>query len=300
MRYSCLLGLVLATPCLLAQQSMFESGDGRTSLYLRQPAAAVNFGDSKASLAYVHDYSKPALIYGASAYATANSGISSLFSSDKAKAPEGGVSGIVGFRLDKKHTDGTGDISMFNNRFLVDGGYGRSSFYLYPTGATPSAAVSKTNFNRFRAIGVWNLRTDSWVFGLASGAERRNNLSELKSVNLDTVVLAAPSGGTSSLVKSQAGYYGVYKTYVAAPVYQDALWELPPWKDKHFGIDGRFAIDFLTRSDVASVNRSVSGGLGLFIVDKKDPYKVIGGITGTFDGSKFQLSLTTGLTASAK
>ena len=207
---------------------------------------------------------------------------------------------MVGYRYDKKHPSGTGDISVYNNRFLIDGGYGRSSFYLYPTGATQSASVAKTDFNRFRAVGAWNLRTDSWVFGLASGAERRNNLSDLKSVNLDTTVVASPTGGTTSIVKSQAGYYGTYKTYVAAPIYEDALLIFPSWKKKHFGFDGGFALDFLSRSDVAAVNRTATGGLGLFIVDKKDAYKTVGGITATYDGTKFMVSLTTGLTAGTK
>jgi hypothetical protein len=292
-----LLMLIAASPCLFAQQSMFETGDGKTALYLRQPAAAVNLGDSKASLSYIHDLSTNRLFFGASGYGTSNSGVSSLFSSDKAKAPEGGFDGVVGFRYDPAPCDNC-SYTPKNNRFLIDAGYGRSSFCLYPTSATPSASVSKTNFDRFRAVAGWNLFTGSRVFGLAGGAERRNNLSDLKSVNLDTTVVAAPPGGSSSLVKSQAGYYGAYKAYIGAPIYEDALYFFPPWKKKHLGLDNRIGLDLMSRSDAAVVNRGAAGGIGLFLLDKKDPYKVVGGVTAIYDGSKFQLSLTTGLTSS--
>ena len=291
--------MAIVSPCLLAQQSMFESGDGKTSLYLRQPAAAANFGDSKASFGYVHDVSTNKYFFGAGAYATANSGVSSLFSSDKPKAPEGGIDGLFGLRYDPVPSD-NGEFTPKNNRFLIDAGYGRSSFYLYPTNATPSPTVNKTNLDRFRALAGWNLFTGGWVFGLASGAERRNNLSSLKQVNLETVIVSAPPGGTSSIVKSQAGYYGSYQQYIGAPIYQDAVCFLPAWKKKHLGLDNRIGLDILSRSDVAAANRSGAGGLGLFLLDKNDPFKVIGGVTAIYDGTKVQLSLTTGLTSSSK
>ena len=89
MRMLLFLSFLVAAPYLQAQQSMFESGDGKTALYLRQPAAAVNFGDSKASIAYVHDLSTNKYILGAAAYATANSGISSLFFVGQAQSARG-------------------------------------------------------------------------------------------------------------------------------------------------------------------------------------------------------------------
>src|ERR1035438_8259727 len=100
MRIFVVFSMLIASSSLFAQQSMFESGDGKTALYLRQPAAAVNFGDSKASFGYVHDLSTNKVFLGAVAYATSNSGISSLLSSDKPKAPEGGIDGLIGFRYD--------------------------------------------------------------------------------------------------------------------------------------------------------------------------------------------------------
>jgi len=296
------LTLCFVSPCLFAQQSMFESGDGRTSLYLRQPTAAVNLGDSKASFGYLHRVSTSPISLGVGAYATANTGIASLFSSDKPKAPEGGFDGVLGYHYDPKPADcpngqATCSFVVKNNTFLIDGGYGRSSFYLYPTGVPPSANTQKANFDRFRALTGWNLFYNGRiVLGLVAGAERRNNLSDLKSVSLETTIVAAPPGGSSSIVKTQAGYYGTYKEYVGAPIYEDFLFYVPV-KVKAPGSNNRLGLDLLSRSDAAAVNRGASGGIGLFLFDKDDPFKTIGGITATYDGTKFQVSLTIGFTS---
>lgn len=288
--------LLSVTLRLFAQQSLFETGDGKTALYLRQPAGSINLGDSKANLSYVHDFSESPVFYGADVYATANSGVASLFSTDKPKAPEGGLDGVLGFRHDVIHK-GDGEFTPTNIRYMIDVGYGRSSFRLYPTGTTISPMISKTDFNRFRSVAVFNVFRGWYVFGLAGGAEKRNNLSDLQAVSLSTVIVPPPAGGTSSVVNTQSGYYGSYKVYVAAPVYEDFLIFMPAFKKPLLGVIGnRFGLDILSRSEVAAVNRQAAGGFGLFFLDKKDPYKTIGGVTATYDGRKFQLSLTTGFT----
>ena len=288
-----------------AQESLLQSGDGKTSLYVRESTAAINLGDSKASLAYTSETTDNVWSWGAGVYATSNSGVASLFSSDKAKAPEGGVGGVVAYHLTNVRPGCPPGfekcvINVKEHTFLVDSGYGRSSFYLYPTGVAPSAITSKTDLNRFRTVLAWNFfESGHTIFGLAAGAERRNNLSDLKSVSLDTTVVAAPSGSQSSIVKSQAGYYGNYKQYIGAPIYADMLRYLPSWA-KIPGFDQRLGVDVLARADVAAPNRGANGGVGVFLFDSKDPLKTLGGITATYDGTKFQVSLTTGFTSSAK
>ena len=49
---------------------------------------------------------------------------------------------------------------------------------------------------------------------------------------------------------------------------------------------------------MAAPNRGALGGLGIFIFKKGNSTISLGGIVGTYDGSKFQVSLTTGLTIS--
>jgi hypothetical protein len=288
-----------------AQESLLQSGDGKTALYLRESAAAINLGDSKASLAYTSETTNNPWSWGTGIYATSNSGIASLFSSEKAKAPEGGIGGVIAYHLTNVRPGCPPGfekcvLNVKEHTLLVDGGYGRSSFYYYPAGVVPSASTSKTDFNRFRTFLVWNFfESGHTIFGLAAGAEKRNNLADLKSVSLATTVVAAPTGSQSSIVKSQAGYYGNYKQYIGAPIYADMLRYLPSWA-KIPGFDQRLGVDLLSRADVSAPNRGANGGIGLFLFDSKDPLKTLGGVTATYDGTKFQLSLTTGFTSSAK
>ena len=79
------------------------------------------------------------------------------------------MDGLIGFRYDPAPLCSNCEYIPKSNRLLIDGGYGRSSFYLYPTNVTPSATVNKTDFNRFRVVAAWNLFTGDWVLGLASG-----------------------------------------------------------------------------------------------------------------------------------
>jgi hypothetical protein len=278
-----------------AQQSLFQSGDGKTSIYLRQSVAAINLGDSKASLGYFHRVNDKHLAVGAEAYATANSGVTSLFSSDKPKAPEGGGAGVLSWHYFLTAKPPAGSTARAKEDWiLVDVGYGRSSFYVYPTGVTPSTSTVKTDFNRFRTLLAYNRFVNGNVmWGVSTGAERRNNIADLKSDTQQTVIVA---GTPTSIVSTQAGYYGDYKTYIAVPIYTDILWYLPP-KAKVPGFDNRIGLDFISRSDIAAPQRTAKGGLGVFLFKKDDPLTTIGGLSATYDGSKFQVGLTVGLTS---
>lgn len=178
---------------------------------------------------------------------------------------------------------------------LIDVGYGYSSFYQSATLVPANSA--KTTFNRFRAVAAYNyFYGGKFIAGFAAGAERRNNLSSLTSVQFETVEVAAPPGTVNSIVKTQTGYYGNYKEYTATPIYVDLLYY--PHGAKAPGFGNRLAVDFLCRADVASANRSALGGLGLFFFKKGNSTLPVGGMTATYDGTKVQVSLTTGFTVS--
>jgi hypothetical protein len=283
------------TPLTSAQQSLFQSSDGQSAVYLQQSSATFNLGDSKASIGYIHRVNIKKTFWGFEAYATANSGVTSLFSSDKPKAPEGGGDFTLGRHFIFLPMPHAGQKANGEDWWLIDVGYGRSSFYLFPIGTVPSADIPKADFNRFRAVAAYNYFTrGNLIAGIAAGAERRNNLSDLTSVNLETVVVPAPTSSQSSIVKTRAGYFGNYKEYVAAPIYTDILFY--PGELSVPGFGNRIGIDFFSRSDIAASNRSSNGGLGVFMFQKNDPLTPIGGISASFNGTKVQVALTVGFT----
>lgn len=318
--HRCVVAIVIGVcPCVVyAQQSLFQSSDGQSALYLQQSTAALNLGDSKASLGFTHHDNKPkSLVWGYELFATANKGVSSLFSSDKAKAPEGGgdftlgthflatspndncLDPIVEEELKEEARKHPGVIIPGNNEFknqedwgLIDIGYSYSTFYISST-PTSTTSVQKS-LNKFRAMAAYNYFYGGHrAGGISAGAERRNNLADLSSVQFSTTVA---SGTGSSVAKTKTGYYGAYKEYIAVPVYTDLLIYLGKLRTPGFG--NRIALDLLSRSDIAAPNRSSLGGLGLFFFKKGNATVPIGGVTGTYDGTKFQFSLTTGFTVS--
>lgn len=294
MRSLFLLAICLTVvPLAAAQQSLFQSSDGQSAVYLRQSAATFNLGDSKASIGYVHRVNIIKPFWGFEAYATSNTGVTSLFSSDKPKAPEGGGDFTFGRHYFFVPMPQAGKPDGHEDWGLIDVGYGRSYFYLYPAGGTPMAKTSKTSFDRFRALIAYNYFTSgNLIAGIAAGAERRNNLTDLTSVTLETVIVPGTTGSQSSIDQSQAGYYGRYREYISAPIYTDILFYPGQWSVPGFG--NRIGIDFLSRSDVAAPNRSSSGGFGIFMFKKEDPLAPIGGISASFNGTKVQVALTVG------
>ena len=315
------LGLALCLPLwswgAFAQQSLFQTSDGESSLYLQQSTAAINLGDSKASLGYTHRTNvKSSPIWGYEVFATANKGVSSLFTSDKAKAPEGG-----------------GDFT-FGKHFLA------TSNDLQPTdpdlvelARTHPGQIFEVK-NAAKAREDWMLldvdiatRLSSCHLRQRQQLQRRHRSTNFEPLrhtttsmqaDLSSVLLGVPSAGTtlpisrphssrrslpsapvgsnSSIVKTQTGFYGAYKDYTAAPIYFDGLYYIPKVKTPGFG--NRLAVDLIARADVAITKRSAFGGLGLFFFKKGNTTSPIGGVTGTYDGSKFQFSLVTGFVIS--
>ena len=299
-RYIYSLILLSAMGCLPAtgQQSAFQSGNGQTSIYLGSggSAATFNSSDTKVSISYLNRHSEKWRLFGYEAYAKASSGVATLFSS-KIKVPEGGADFVFG-----GHPTGSGAPTSGKDRpprgadadsakdqwALIDVGYSRSAFYVSDVAQLPDKA--KRYFDRFRAVAVWNRKfSDHFLFGIASGAERRNNLDDLTQITFQTTVLPPPSGATTSVVKTQSGFLGSYREYIAAPLYTDMLVVLPA-KVTLPGFGYHIALDGFTRSDLAATRRSADGGLGVFLTKKGAVTRVVGGLAASWNAGKVRVA----------
>jgi hypothetical protein len=281
-----LLVLLIVSGVGLAQQSAFQSGNGRTSLYLQSGGAAtINFSDTKLSLGRYFRSSGRWLVLGYELYGKASSGNATLFSS-KVKVPEGGGDFVIGWHQ-KTDPNAPLSTSSTNDQWaLADIGYSRSSFYVSDTAVTPDKA--KRYFDRFRTVAVYNKIMGRFALGAAMGAERRNNLDDLKQVTFQATVV--PANGTSTVVDSKGGFLGNYREYIAAPIYTDIVYLLPKVTAPGFKKTS-IAVDGFTRSDIAAANRSADGGLGIFVTKLGAPTKVLGGIAASWNGGKGMVSL---------
>jgi len=286
LRISGVLCCMIALPAG-AQQSGFQSANGQTSIYLGSGSAATfNSSDTKFSIGSQFHHSDKPLFLGYEVFAKASTGATTLFSS-KIKVPEGGADFFIGWQKE-------GSRPNSKQWFLFDLGYSRSAFYVADTAVPIDKA--KRYFDRYRTIAAYNNRPNGWfLVGIAAGAERRNNLDDLKQISFETTVVPAASGSVNSVVKTQAGYLGNYREYVAAPIYTDLLFILPKAISVP-GIGSRIAIDAFTRSDIAAPNRYADGGVGIFATKKGSPTKVIGGIAASWNGGKAKVALVASYT----
>jgi hypothetical protein len=269
----------------MAQQSAFQSADGQTSLYLDGGSAAtLNFADTKFSIGHISRHSTRALFWGYQVYGAASSGTTTLFSS-KIKVPEGGADFVVGWHP----LTATNPNNNTDDWLLFDAGYSRSIFYA--ASAPEPIAQAKRYFDRFRTIVAYNrLVNKNFLFGIAAGAERRNNLSDLQQVTFETTLVPAPANTSTSIAKTQGGYLGAYREYIAAPIYTDMLFVLPQSITVP-GFKSQIAFDAFTRSDLGASNRSADGGLGVFLTKPGAPTKVTGGVAGSWNGGRIKVAL---------
>ncbi|MBI2684880.1 MAG: hypothetical protein HYX27_01085 [Acidobacteria bacterium] len=277
---------------LMAQKSAYQSGDGQTSLYLDAGATIFNFAETKISVAYTNRLragTTAPLFYGYEAFAKASSGTLTLYS-DKPKVPEGGASFIIGkYNPFKLSAGPLGEGKLAEDWLVADFGYSRAGFNIAETGQTTYAT---RYFDRYRFMGAYNALVNGAVlFGVAAGAERRNNLDDLQNATFQTAL--TPPSGPNSVVKTKTGFYGNYRDYTAAPIYTDLLFVLPP-KVHLPGFDNQIGIDGFTRSDAAPARRSIDGGVGIFLTKKGAPTKVLGGISASWNDGKIRVAVVAG------
>lgn len=280
---ACVALLVLASRLASGQTSAFQSGTGQTSVYLAEGAAAtINVADTKFSIGRVQRNTARRFYYGYEVFGAASSGVTTLFSS-KIKVPEGGGDLVIGVHPFLYSPTGTNQ----DDWLLLDVGYSRSSFYV--SSEPEPIDKAKRYFDRFRTIVAYNnLATNWFLFGIAAGAERRNNLDDLKQVSFETSVVSAAQSGAANIVQTKSGFFGNYGEYIAAPIYTDLLFVLPKTVP---GFKSQIAIDGFTRSDVAAPHRSADGGIGVFLTTPKAPTKVLGGLAASWNDGKVRVAL---------
>jgi hypothetical protein len=277
---------------VFAQESAFQSGDGRTSIYLQSGSAAIiNLTDTKFAFGTFHRTSTTPWFVGFDLFGKASSGITTLVDK-KIKVPEGGADFTVG-RHQLLSGGALSTSKVVDDWILVDIGYSRSYFYLQ---STPGATTdTKRFFDRYRLIADYNalfpISKVNVLVGIAAGAERRNNLDDLTQVTFETAVVPTPAGSATSVQKTQGGFYGPYRQYVAAPIYTDILLIPTTFPDV---LGSRLGIDVFTRSNLAKFNRYAEPGVGLFLTKKDAPTKVYGGLSASWNDGKIGVALVAG------
>jgi hypothetical protein len=183
--------------------------------------------------------------------------------------------------------------------------YKRARYKLLDETAAFANQVRKQNFDGYSATLAYNrvITLDdlskaglenakgskgSLIFGVSIGVERRNNSDDLNSVDLEDQSFTSSSGTTQRrAVSKQTVLSGEYKEFIGVPLNTDVVY-FPG------ALNSRVAIDFFTRSDLATTGRKFVPGVGLFLTKEKSPTKVVGGISFSFEDGKPKVGLVGG------
>jgi hypothetical protein len=120
------------------------------------------------------------------------------------------------------------------------------------------------------------LRRDSLIlFGIALGAQKKNNADDLTKVDVEDQVFTSQNGTTMrSATKTQKVLLGTYEEATDFTLDADLIWK-PQILDWNY----RVGIDLFTRSNYASKKAMFNPGIGLFLSPKGKPLQVIGAIS---------------------
>jgi hypothetical protein len=321
--------LVLATSplCAIAQQSLFDSASGDSTIYLPQTAGVLsyNLGSDQARFDLQHDMApngkgdgkSPLLSIGGGIGATIKSGSGNVINKS-APANGGFAEGGVAIRFARQQelagcvqgslaTNGGHSVQpgqgnpqachQRNGQFLLTQfHYGRSQFYSLASASTPVPSPTTIVFDQYRGTLAYNrLWTETSLdirLGLAYVTGTANNLSSLTAETYQPQTITSSSSGQSVLSpSSESVYVGAYKTHIAQQIHADAVFQ-PAMLDYHF------AIDLLFRSDLAGGTgvRYESPGVGVYFFANGKPVVPVCGLAYTYRAGNNQLAITAGWT----
>lgn len=289
--------LLLSLPItLFAQNSAYQTADSTTSIFLQNSAANLifNVSDNKFDIGYLHEGGGHAsLLYGFDFVGKPTSNLSTQIFQTGSTPPSLGGSASIGIHAPfaKAPLDQSPTGALRDDWALVQFTYTRQSF---TTVLDANTSPAKQKFDGYKVIAAYNQLLNapgpaSVLWGVAAGVQRSNNIDDLKAVTINTPVLESATGISPFVaVKQSSGYVGEFRKYVGAPIYTDVAF-IP----KSFSW---LSLDLYTRSNLATANRYIQGGVGLFLARPEDPTKVLGGITWGWRNGTPTLSFVAGWT----
>jgi hypothetical protein len=288
---------------MIAQQSLFESRDGDTSIFLENQGGVIsaNIGQSNLKLSYLHQNTAKNWGAGIDVFGELKGSTTDLFNATPpAKAAEVRAGWILQHLLtDHPRAAAVGPKSgetqecrLCDDWIAVQVGYQRSQIHLIDTSISPLAAPTGHGFDGYLARFAYNqvikLPKHDFLLGAVFGVSRTNNTDDLDSVQVtDTTVSTDGTVERRAAKDAVSAYVGTYVKYIAVPINADAIW-YPG------ALSGRIGLDLFVRSNVAATKRSASPGIGIFYCKAGQPARPIGGLTASYKDGKGKVALVAG------
>lgn len=259
-------------------QSGFEDSDGKSSLIFEKGGTGkINLTDASIKISYLYHKSNKPCRYGIELSGKASNGISTLFEKDNI-APEAKVKLSFGYQwlLSKKISGSDKEESgiIVDDWATIQLGYSRAQYKLFTPTKSFADQIQKKNFDGFSLTAYYNvLLRRNVLIGLSIGLDHQNNYTFLKEIELsDRTTVFDSAGASRTTNKTEKLRQGNFAEGNHTLGNYDIVW-VPEF------LSNRIGFDLFGRFDWNKDDNSFKPGIGVFIVEKGAPSKVVGGIT---------------------
>ena len=288
----------------LAQQSLFESQNGDTSIFLNGTAGVIsaNIGKSDVRFGYLHQFASRNG-WGFDLAGTLRGDTATLLRNNP-PAPGAEIRTAYIRRNLVSNPPNASNLNknsgpiepcprgLCDDWLVIQAGYKRTRFYTIDTGLQPLPEPTRRNFDGWITRVAYNqLRKtarNDFLLGVSAGLSRANNTDELDTVQVTDEIVSTVNGiDRRAASDAVTAYTGAYRPYIGVPISADAIW-FPG------ALTGRVGIDLFLRSNVGQANRYGSPGIGLFFSKAGQPARPVGGLSVAYKDGKAQAALIVG------
>jgi hypothetical protein len=178
--------------------------------------------------------------------------------------------------------------AMPYDRLMLQLGYAYKQYTLFDEFATFDKQVFKKGFhNPSAALTYSALLSGSNFFGASFGIGRSNNSNDLTEIDVRDINTFSSDDTVREVVRNREVLRGDFKQ--STGVFLNTDYVLYPQKGFN-----RIGFDFYTRSVLTGIDKGFRPGLGVFLSEKGNPTKVLGGFTISYDDGKASVALVVG------
>lgn len=269
-RFSFLVLFLLGTAVLNAQP-FFEDAAGNSSILL--PVGGVvrlNTADNSLKLGYYYQRSDQDLVFGMDVSGKSYGGFAALWNDEKLS-----TAAKVNFNVGYKNLT-TSDEQPDRYDFLsVRIGLGASKYLMINPDNAYTQQVYYETFNPFSLGIAYNyLLNGNMIFGLYGSYDKTSNLGSLPYLTVKETTGLGMNGTNTTYRTSEVEYSawaGELKKVNQFALYLDYVY-IPDF------LEGRVALSCYSRSAFNSLQNNTNGGFGIYLNQKDNPLKIVGGI----------------------
>ncbi|MCX6225914.1 MAG: hypothetical protein NTV01_14370 [Bacteroidia bacterium] len=261
---------------ILSAQTFFEDAKGKSSINLPVGGIIrVNTSDESLKFGYYYNRSDKDVVLGLDASGKSNNGLAPIISNGKL-SPEAALNFNLGFK--NISTDDSNPSGYDYLNFKI--GIGAAKYKLISVDTSYEQQTKSESFNKINLGLSYNYYLNgNMIFGIYGGYDKTNNISGLSKLKVkESTSISTDSTGTIIRTSEEeyTAWKGELKTINQFSLFFDYVY-IPDF------LNNRVAISLYSRSSFNSSRNQTNGGLGIYLNQKDEPLKIVGGIIYEFE-----------------